>query len=450
MADFSVTPIATQIKPPEGVSLGDMLNLARGAQAYRQAEAVNPLELQRIRAEAEVASGTADPRIKTAISLARAQETSAQSADLDLQNKRLTGIANRLTGLINDPLIYTAEQNPQAIDKSKLAARLKDYGYQQAKELGIPLNKADELIAPYIAEADTNPAGVRQFLKNKLLATLDQGSRVTAMQPSGIGINTGAGGETIQTGEFGVLPVGTPIPGTKYEQQVPPTQPVVSSTGETRLLGPLSQRGNTQLITNLSPAQSALLTSSGNVISSDFAATTSEAQAAPTRIAIFQNIKKLAPDAYTGPTAERRQMVASFAQMLGFDVEKLETASTDELMKNTSLLQLAGGNTDAARALAQFANPNNKMTKEGITKVANQLIGMENMKVARNNYLAPVANDATKYAERKLQFDAISDPRLFQEVTAEDVSKMKRTMSQAEQAELSRKIKVAKQLGVLK
>jgi hypothetical protein len=136
--------------------------------------------------------------------------------------------------------------------------------------------------------------------------------------------------------------------------------------------------------------------------------------------------------------------------MLGLDVGKLETASTDELMKNTSLLQLAGGNTDAARALAQFANPNNKMTKEGITKVANQLIGMENMKVARNNYLAPVANDATRYAERKLQFDAISDPRLFQEVTAEDVSKMKKTMSQAEQAELSRKIKVAKQLGVLK
>jgi hypothetical protein len=450
MADFSVTPIATQIKPPEGVSLGDMLNLARGAQAYRQAEAVNPLELQRIRAEAEVASGTADPRIKTAISLARAQETSAQSADLDLQNKRLTGIANRLTGLINDPLIYTAEQNPQGIDKSKLAERLRNYGYQQAKELGIPLDKADELIAPYIAEADTNPAGVRQFLKNKLLATLDQGSRVTAMQPSGIGINTGAGGGTVQTGEFGVLPVGTPIPGTVYEQQVPPTQQVVNPSGQTTLLGPLSQRGNTPLITNLSPAQSALLTSSGNVISSDFAATTSEAQAAPTRIAIFQNIKKLAPDAYTGPTAERRQMVASFAQMLGFDVEKLETASTDELMKNTSLLQLAGGNTDAARALAQFANPNNKMTKEGIIKVANQLIGMENMKVARNNYLAPVANDATRYAERKLQFDAISDPRLFQEVTAEDVSKMKRTMSQAEQAELSRKIKVAKQLGVLK
>jgi hypothetical protein len=46
MADFSVNPVATQIKPPEGVSIGDMLNLARGAQAYRQAEVMNPLQAQ--------------------------------------------------------------------------------------------------------------------------------------------------------------------------------------------------------------------------------------------------------------------------------------------------------------------------------------------------------------------------------------------------------------------
>ncbi|CAB5212643.1 hypothetical protein UFOVP188_38 [uncultured Caudovirales phage] len=450
MADFSVTPIATQIKPPEGISLGDMLNLARGAQAYQQSQQANPLELQRLRAEANVAAQTEAPRISSAQSLAKTQETGAQSADFDLQNKRINGIASRLTGLINDPLIVASEQNPQAVDKTKIAERLKAYGYQQAKELGISLDKADELIAPYITEADANHAGIRQFLKNKLLSTLDQGSRVTAMQPSGVAINTGAGGGTVQTGEFGALPIGKPIPGTVYEQQIPPTQPVISSTGETRLLGPMSQRGNTPLTTGLSPAQSGMLTAGGQVISSDLATTTADAQAAPTKIAIFQNIKKLTPDSFTGPTAERRQWAASLAQVIGIPVAELETASTDELLKNTKLLQMAGGNTDAARSLAEFANPNNKMTKEGILRVTNQLIGMENMKIARNNYLTPAANDATEYAKRKLQFDAISDPRLFQEVTAEDVAKMKKTMSQAEQAELSRKIKVARQLGVLK
>jgi len=46
MADFNIQPVATQIKPVQGMSLGDMVNLARGAQAFQQAEQVNPLELQ--------------------------------------------------------------------------------------------------------------------------------------------------------------------------------------------------------------------------------------------------------------------------------------------------------------------------------------------------------------------------------------------------------------------
>ncbi|CAB4160737.1 hypothetical protein UFOVP766_10 [uncultured Caudovirales phage] len=46
MADLSVTPVAAQIKPVPNMSLGDMVNLARGAQAYQQSEQMNPLLLQ--------------------------------------------------------------------------------------------------------------------------------------------------------------------------------------------------------------------------------------------------------------------------------------------------------------------------------------------------------------------------------------------------------------------
>jgi len=46
MADLSVTPIAAQIKPVPNMSLGEMVNLARGAQAYQQSEQMNPLLLQ--------------------------------------------------------------------------------------------------------------------------------------------------------------------------------------------------------------------------------------------------------------------------------------------------------------------------------------------------------------------------------------------------------------------
>ena len=46
MADLSVSPIGTQVKPMPTMSLGDMMNLARGAQAYQQTEQMNPLLLQ--------------------------------------------------------------------------------------------------------------------------------------------------------------------------------------------------------------------------------------------------------------------------------------------------------------------------------------------------------------------------------------------------------------------
>ena len=346
-------------------------------------------------------------------------------------------------------MIIAAEQSPQAVNPDQLTSTIQKYAEEQATALGIPKEKADQLIQPYL-EQTKNPAGIRQFLKDKLLATLDQGSRLTAMQPSGVPISTGAGGGVVSTSQFGPYVPGQVLPGTAYIQQLPPTQEVVDPlTGQKRLIGPMGG-ANVPLTTNVPPAQAAALKAGGDIIAEDLPRTMLEAKEAPQRIAIFQNIKKLAPDAFTGPTAERRQLVASFAQMLGMDVAKLETASTDELMKNTSLLQLAGGNTDAARALAQFANPNNKMTKEGIAKVADQLIGIDNMKTARANYLSPVQNDAMQYAQRKQDFDSISDPRLFQEMSREDVAKLRKSMTPAEQARMTAMVQKARSMGVLK
>jgi hypothetical protein len=46
MATFNVPMLGTEIKPVPQTSLGDMLGIARGAQAYQQAQQINPLELQ--------------------------------------------------------------------------------------------------------------------------------------------------------------------------------------------------------------------------------------------------------------------------------------------------------------------------------------------------------------------------------------------------------------------
>jgi len=47
MADLSVTPVASQIKPVPGMSLGEMMNFARGAQQYQQEGIALTLEQQK-------------------------------------------------------------------------------------------------------------------------------------------------------------------------------------------------------------------------------------------------------------------------------------------------------------------------------------------------------------------------------------------------------------------
>jgi hypothetical protein len=180
------------------------------------------------------------------------------------------------------------------------------------------------------------------------------------------------------------------------------------------------------------------------------ATTIKDAADAPSRVAIFQNIKKFAPDSFTGVGGQRKELAAGILNAIGIPAYEAEKVSTEELAKNSALLALAGGNTDAARALAEVATPNKKLNEKAILAIADQMIGIENMKIAKSNYLTPAQNDATQYGQRKLQFDQIADPRIFQEMTAQDVAKLKAAMSAAEQAELTRKIRLARQMGIIK
>lgn len=501
MADFTVTPVAAGIKPIPAVSLADMIGIARGAQAYQQAEKINPLALQQQQQTTRIGeiglgveeqkdkerramqtvmsdpslyttNGKYDPdkAAKIAASVApmtglsylkdmagsfQAQEQfktadiGTQAAQMKFANDQVNAIAGRLTSLINNPVIIASERSPNAINKQELQDIIRKYGQEQAVALGIPKDKAEQLIQPYL-EQTANPAGVRQFLKDKLLSTLDQGSRVTAMQPSGVGVNTGAGGATVQTGQFGPYQPGEILPGTAFEQQIPPTQQVVTPTGQTQLIGPLSQRGQQPMVTGLGPAQTKLLESGAGVVGQDLVSTIAQAKEAPARIAIFQNIKKFAPESFTGVGGQRKELAAGILNAIGIPAYEQEKVNTEELAKNSALLALAGGNTDAARALAEVATPNKKLNEKAILAIADQMIGIENMGVARANFLTPVMDDAVKFGQRKLQFDQIADPRIFQEMTAEDVAKLKKSMSPAEQAEMTRKIRLARDMGIIK
>jgi len=200
---------------------------------------------------------------------------------------------------------------------------------------------------------------------------------------------------------------------------------------------------------NPSSAEVGMTNRQAEAYSTDFANAQKEASEATPRIALFQNIKKLAPEAFTGVGGQRKELATGIANAIGIDVYTAEKTATDELAKNSALLAMVGGNTDAARLLAEAANPNKKMNEQAIKDVADQLIGVERMKQAKAKYLAPFANDPQKYSQALNTFNEVNDFRLFQEATPAQVARLKSSMSKDQQAEMSRKIKRARELGLI-
>ena len=107
MADYA--PVASQYKPVQPMTLAEMMNLAGSAQAYKQAEQMNPLavqrsaselsrlqqltpeELRRAKAEAgraeteaEVSEKTSTPRVTQATATAASAESTAERDRLNL------------------------------------------------------------------------------------------------------------------------------------------------------------------------------------------------------------------------------------------------------------------------------------------------------------------------------------------------------------------------------
>jgi hypothetical protein len=484
MADLSITPVATQIKPVPSMSIGDMINVARGAQAYQQAAQINPLELQQKQQATrtgQIALGVEEQKDKernnmqiffsdpnnfqtdnridldkinklvptiapltgsdyiTKFSTLANAQTTAEKATSELNQADRELIAQPMSLLgragITDPKAY-AKIIKETIEQNKKNPRLVALGNSYLTQLEF----ADPKQLPDIAiRASQNllSAAQAQTALAPQAGTMSTGAQIFPT------VTTPAVGGMLPRIQMGAQPLA--------DVELPPTTEVIDPlTGEKRLLGPASQRGKTPLTTNVSPAQAALLSAGGATISADFATTVKDAAEAPSRVAIFQNIKKFAPDAFTGVGGQRKELAAGILNAIGIPAYEAEKISTEQLAKNSALLTLAGGNTDAARALAEVATPNKKLDEKAILAIADQMIGIENMKISRANYLTPVQNDATQYGQRKLQFDQIADPRIFQEMTAQDVAKLKASMSAAEQAELTRKIRLARQMGIIR
>ena len=310
---------------------------------------MNPLQLRQQTATTNVAEKTQDPTIAKAGSEARTAAAGAGSAELKFDTEKLNAIASRQSSLANNPLLINAENNPEFAEanKQKISDLFLNYGRTEASNLKIPKEQADQLIQPYLDVAINQPAGSRRFVIERMLSGMDHAARAQIMQPSGVKTSTGAVDQVVATNIYGSQTPGTPIPGTQAIQEPGPTTELIAVEGDgtgltpgTKYLKgaqgpkPATAPPPGRMVTGNAPATQALLAAAGTVAGPDWVQTVQDASTAQSRIGLFQDIKKYAPEAFTGVGGERKALAAGIARIVGIDAYTAEQTATEQLSKN--------------------------------------------------------------------------------------------------------------------
>ena len=186
------------LQPPKAMSLGDIMGLATSAQAYKQAQQMNPLLLQSQEANTDVTTQTAPSKISAAKSEATKLELSAKQANVDLKQHYTNVGRGLMGGFITDP-DFVQGNGDAMITKINGA---KDY----AKNV---LDLPDDITSQMdtLSEAvKKSPQGVYQAIKNGVTASQAASTQQNLITPqASSNIYGQATGVNAATGEMGTL-----------------------------------------------------------------------------------------------------------------------------------------------------------------------------------------------------------------------------------------------------
>ena len=402
--------IIGNLKPPAQMSLSDLMNIATSAQAYKQAQQINPLAVRKQQAETDVSEQTAAPRISSAKSQASTAETGATSAAQTLAEKQQAGIANGFVNRIFDPLVTKAAKNPELLtdaEKQQLVDNTTEWGIKQGKELGINADKASQLVQPYIDVATNNPGALQSYYKSRHIQGLTGSEQNVALTPSGTTINTNQQTYGVNTNPFaGGVGQGDVIPGTQANMGLSPGSKYIKNGTEYYVGNP----GQPDMPTTVSPQYHI----NSATMNTDIANTTQEAASAPNTLNILNTIKETAPQAFIDTGGDKRAFAVKLGEVFGIHTSFDEKATATDIFKKESSMLQSQGNTDAARILNAYANPSSHMTLDAIQQTANQLIAQKQLYVAKQKLFNNFTKDPDTYTKRLAEWNSFADPKLLE------------------------------------
>ena len=167
----------------QGTSLADLINTARGVQAYQQAEQINPLAQRKAKAETETA------------------ETGAEKAKFGFETDKAQKSRDLLGALSTSKAFRSGNRQEMLKELSDTQKELERAGFKPHEAL--------IAVSPILDKAMRDPQGVVPFLENAVRHSVSAESRLGLQKPT---MTTNAAGQTVAanpvTGQFDVM--GTP------------------------------------------------------------------------------------------------------------------------------------------------------------------------------------------------------------------------------------------------
>ena len=224
MADFA--PVALGVKPPQSMTLAEMLNFANAAQQYKQAQQMNPLQVQKAEMEIEQAQKMNPVLFKKAA-------IEADKAQVELQANFAEKARGVFGGLANDPDFVAGN--------SKAMAKKLEQSQRFLNSIGVP-DHPDGTTRQLIELSKDDPKAVRQYLQNMIQGGLGAQGQQALQTPqltelAGQPATYQAGTGTARPLNIGGQPVGQPAvqppvnqPPAVVGQPMPPREQGVTPT----------------------------------------------------------------------------------------------------------------------------------------------------------------------------------------------------------------------------
>ena len=227
----------------QGTNLGDMINLARGVQAYQQAEQINPLAIQKAQMEIEQAKKVNPLEVRQKAAQALTAEIGTKKGQFELDSVQTQKLYDLAGGVLNDPRIKSGNRAEviSALNEAK----------KRAHTFKIPEETVEGVFAPIMNQAVTNPSSVPIVLNNIVQSGLGSVGQQGLQTPSLV--TTPGGLATFKTGQnvlapaqISGQPTQAPIQPQGQPQGVTPTQMTlpypVRPAGDIRPLAPAEQQ----------------------------------------------------------------------------------------------------------------------------------------------------------------------------------------------------------------